>query len=84
MANNRFTRRMGGKAIFPCRACKRNTRVSSSTNGSSDLCGLCDERLMIENGICDNSYTGQDLIDAEARMEKLKQAAIKKGGVIKF
>lgn len=84
MANNRFARGLGHKAIFQCRACGWNTRRVSDTNGSSELCGLCDERTMIENGIGDGGYSGQDLIDAEARIEFLKQAAIKKGGMIAF
>ncbi len=38
---------------------------------------------MIENGISDNHLTGVDLAEAESRMNELKQAAIKRGGMFK-
>lgn len=64
---------------FNCGECGRLTRNTS--RGNSLLCPQCDERTMIENGICDGGYRGQALIDAEARIASLVEEAARRGGV---
>lgn len=79
--HNRFRK---GQSTFTCRSCGKRTRDVNGSNGSVELCELCDEQAMAENslsdagagsdafGVFDNCKTVdevQDLLTAE--LEKL-------------
>lgn len=69
------------KGTFECGECGRRTRHTNS--GNSHLCPQCDERTMIENGINDGGYEGDDLVAAEAEIERLAAEAVRLGGTLR-
>lgn len=77
-SNSRFSR---GSGCYTCRCCGRKTRATGNNdNEHIRLCVECYDIGGIENGISDGHYEGQELIEMEAEIERLKKIIIKKGG----
>lgn len=77
-----MAKRDGFKArsgCFECANCLRQTRQTAKQQ-NRDLCPQCDEFSMIENGISDGGYEGDELAKAEAEILRLKNEAAKRGG----
>jgi hypothetical protein len=70
--------RFGRRGAFRCGDCGRLTRETAENAGLDDLCGLCAELAMMQNGISD--YGGEP--GDRERSAALRREIVKRGGTL--
>ena len=68
--------RFGRGGCFRCGDCGRQTRETASNAGLDDLCGLCADLAMLQNGISDNGLQEGD----SEQSQSLRRDIVRRGG----